>query len=89
MPLSKQANRDRMRIKRANDRINRLHASNNTGVVHHAVQPNRARLKPLEPPLYNSVIHRAGDVVKIVQRGKLITIKIPELDEEGNAVPEF
>jgi len=40
-------------------------------------------------PLYNPMKHRVGDRV-LVQKGKrFIEIVIPELDDEGNPIPEY
>jgi len=41
-------------------------------------------------PLYNKAIHKTGDRVRMVgPTGKLIEMTVPELDKEGNVMPEY
>lgn len=56
-------------------RLIRLHAKKQDGVV--------------QPELYNPLNHRPGDKV-LVKRGKrLIETVIPELDADGNPMPDY
>ena len=53
----------------------------------------RELIKPVEKkqeeiPLYNPAVHRAGDKVRVWQYGKLVVIVIPELDADGQPVPQ-
>ena len=40
-------------------------------------------------PLYNPYTHRPGDTVRIQQRKREVTVTIPELDADGQPIPEF
>ena len=83
MPLSKERNKDRMRTLRAlqargiqlEGGIIRLHAKKETAVV----QP---------VPLYNPSVHKPGDTVRIIKGNTEITLTIPNLDADGQPIPE-
>ena len=74
MPLSKARNRERMRAIR-------LHKALQSGVV----QPEQEVIIPL----YNPSIHRAGDTVRVIKGRREIVTTIPELDIDGNIIPEL
>lgn len=96
MPLSKAKNRERMRELR-------LHNKQSTGCVQPKIQGlvlkgNRiiGISKPVQPsvqpkvPLYNPAIHKAGDtVMMMLSKTRPRIIKIPEIDAEGNPIPEI
>ena len=69
MPLSRQRNRDRMRL-------NRLHTKIETADV----QPNI--------PLYDATAHRSGDTVRMLRGKREVIVTIPELDADGQWIPE-
>ncbi len=38
-------------------------------------------------PLYNPMVHRPGDRVRVLRGNKLIAVTIPELDADGHPIP--
>ena len=40
-------------------------------------------------PLYNPAIHRPGDRVRVQRGRRVIETVIPEIDGEGNAIPDY
>ena len=49
----------------------------------------RLENKNVQPvPLYNPSIHRAGDTVRILKFGKYHAITIPELNADGQPIPD-
>jgi len=51
----------------------RLHAKKETAVVQ---------------PLYNPSVHKPGDTVRIIKGNTEITLTIPNLDADGQPIPE-
>jgi len=49
---------------------------------------NSGNVKP-NIPLYNPVIHKAGDTVRVLKGKREVTITIPGLDAEGNPIPDY
>jgi len=47
-----------------------------------------SNVQPKEAPMYNPMIHKAGDTVRVWKGKSLVTTTIPTLDADGNAVPE-
>ena len=47
------------------------------------------KVQPKSIPLYNPAVHRAGDTVQVYKGKRLVTVAIPELDADGNAIPNF
>ena len=43
------------------------------------------KVQPKSVPLYNPLVHGAGDTVR--RAGRIVTI--PELDADGNVIPEL
>lgn len=91
MPLSKQRNRERMRQSRLHGysvqpSIEGLKIEGNiiTGITRPVI-PNT--VQP-DIPWYNPSVHRPGDVVRVKQYNKVVTVTIPELDAEGNRIYE-
>ena len=39
-------------------------------------------------PIYNPAIHKAGDTVRIFKGKREVIVTIPELDAEGNSIPD-
>ena len=99
MPLSKARMRERKRWDRAGvkpmSNLNggvavkptivglKMEGNRITGSVKPNVQPNA--------PLYNPIIHRAGDrvLIKPPHSKQLIETVIPTIDADGNVIPEF
>jgi hypothetical protein len=42
--------------------------------------------EPIEPPIYNPSVHKPGNTVRMRQGNKFITVTVPELDADGNAI---
>ncbi len=38
-------------------------------------------------PLYNAMVHKAGDTVRVWRGKRLMTVTIPELDADGQPMP--
>ena len=74
MPLSKVRMRERKKQDRAKIRFDIRSSDGN-------VKPNI--------PFYNPVIHRAGDIVRVLKGKREVTIIIPRLDAEGNPMPDY
>jgi len=43
----------------------------------------------VQPKLYNPTEHRVGDTVLIQQGKRQVTVTIPELDADGQPIPEM
>lgn len=52
---------------------------------------NKETEVPVQPEvsIYNPSIHKAGDTVLVYRGKRLVETTIPELDGDGNPVPEF
>lgn len=41
-----------------------------------------------ELPMYNPIIHKAGEKVRVFDGNKMVEIVVPEFDTEGQSIPE-
>lgn len=105
MPLSKARNRERMQRVRivqpvcnlSSDFVCNLEGQSKTVTVQPKLEALRKLIKDVESkpkvvsdiPLYDSMIHKPGDVVRIWRGKQLITVTIPEVDVEGQIIPEW
>jgi len=85
--------RDYMRRRRgSNTRSNRvgLTGSNKLDELRGLISGIEAK-PALAPklPLYNPILHRAGDRVLVQQGKKFMEVVIPELDAGGSPMPEY
>ena len=77
MPLSKVKQAEHMRRYRARyNVIPKASQSVTPGVI-----PNT--------PLYNPSQHKAGDTVRVLRGQREVTVVIPKLDADGNAIPDY
>ena len=51
------------------------------------IQPVEVKKKPIVP-LYNASVHKAGDRVRVFDGHRLVEMVIPELDADGQPVPQ-
>ena len=49
----------------------------------------QSRPETFPVPIYNPSKHKAGDRVMVRQGNRWIEMVLPELDKDGNAIPEF
>ena len=42
-----------------------------------------------EVPLYNPTEHRVGDTVRVLKGRREVVVTIPEVDADGNAIPDY
>ena len=100
MSLSKKRNRDRMRVARATqvqpEIVQPVTPKQEKLAELRQIIANPIALKssPVKEesklPWYNPRIHKAGDRVRMRgPTGKLVEVTVPELDGEGNTIPEF
>lgn len=54
------------------------------GSTRHTTLPVEAKE---EAPIYNPAVHKPGDIVRVLRNGAYITMTVPEMDDDGHAIP--